>query len=138
MSTPLSPPCGCVPTARVPPSPLLTPFFPPSPPPSRPPSLPSPPHSRRLLGDRQWAFDTPFADVAAYFPCPVVALRTLKAEVAVGIPAAAAAAAAAADPTWLVSGAFGVVHYCHPAEVLASRAAGAAAAADDAAAAPTA
>ncbi|GAB0488888.1 hypothetical protein MMPV_000101 [Pyropia vietnamensis] len=80
---------------------------------------------RRLLGDRQWAFDTPFADVAAYFPCPVVALRTLKAELAVGIPAAAAAAAAAADPSWLVSGAFGVVHYCHPAEVLAARTAAA-------------
>ncbi|OSX71537.1 hypothetical protein BU14_0523s0004 [Porphyra umbilicalis] len=76
---------------------------------------------RRLLGDRQWAFDTPFADVTAYFPCPVLALRTLKAELAVGIPPAAAAAAAAADPTWLVSGAYGVVHFCHPAEVLAAR-----------------
>ena len=31
-----------------------------------------------LLGDRLWALDTPFAEVAAYFPAPLLALRTLK------------------------------------------------------------
>jgi Damage-control phosphatase ARMT1-like domain len=36
---------------------------------------------RRLLGDRTWALDTPFSDVVSYFPVPVCALRTLKAEV---------------------------------------------------------
>ena len=36
---------------------------------------------RRLLGDRKWATDTPFQDVVSYFPVPICALRTLKAEV---------------------------------------------------------
>jgi hypothetical protein len=36
---------------------------------------------RRLLGDRTWPLDTPFSDVVSYFPVPVCALRTLKAEV---------------------------------------------------------
>jgi Damage-control phosphatase ARMT1-like domain len=36
---------------------------------------------RRLLGDRTWPLDTPFGDVVSYFPVPVCALRTLKAEV---------------------------------------------------------
>ena len=42
---------------------------------------------RRLLGDRTWdASADSFEDVVgAYFPCPVVALRTLKAEVACGL-----------------------------------------------------
>jgi Damage-control phosphatase ARMT1-like domain len=35
---------------------------------------------RRMLGDRTWPLDTPFADVAAYWPAPVCPLRTLKAE----------------------------------------------------------
>ena len=67
---------------------------------------------RRLLGDRLWALDTPFAEVAAYFPAPLLALRTLKAELGCGIPAAEAARAAAEDPEgWQVSGKFGVVQY---------------------------
>lgn len=35
---------------------------------------------RRLIGDRRWATDIPFADVAGYFPTRLCALRTLKAE----------------------------------------------------------
>lgn len=53
---------------------------------------------RRLLGDRVWALDTPFAEVAAYFPAPLLALRTLKAELGCGISQAASARAAAEDP----------------------------------------
>ena len=40
---------------------------------------------RRLLGDAHWPHETPFADVVSYFPAPVVALRTFKSEVAVGL-----------------------------------------------------
>ena len=43
---------------------------------------------RRLLGDRLWNLDAPFADVAAYFPAPLLALRTLKAELGCGIAGA--------------------------------------------------
>ncbi|CAN0276347.1 unnamed protein product, partial [Ectocarpus fasciculatus] len=35
---------------------------------------------RRLIGDRRWPTDTPFSDVAGYFPTRLCALRTLKAE----------------------------------------------------------
>ncbi|MET8680488.1 damage-control phosphatase ARMT1 family protein [Streptomyces sp. NPDC004647] len=40
---------------------------------------------RRLVGDQLWAPTTPFADPTAYFPGPVVALRTLKCDVIVGL-----------------------------------------------------
>ena len=36
---------------------------------------------RRLVGDRPGRRATPFADVTAYFPGPVAALRTLKSDV---------------------------------------------------------
>lgn len=65
---------------------------------------------RRLLGDRHWPHNSPFADVVAYCPCPLVALRTCKAGLIVGISAEAEARAAGAHPKdWLVSGMYGVV-----------------------------
>ncbi|MFF4661045.1 damage-control phosphatase ARMT1 family protein [Streptomyces sp. NPDC001381] len=42
---------------------------------------------RRLVGDRLWPPTTPFADVTAYFPGPVAALRTLKSDVITGLTA---------------------------------------------------
>ncbi|MER6410327.1 damage-control phosphatase ARMT1 family protein [Streptomyces humidus] len=52
---------------------------------------------RRLVGDSRWDPTTPFADVTAYFPGPVVALRTLKSDVITGLDAATEAALAAAE-----------------------------------------
>ena len=67
---------------------------------------------RRLLGDRLWALDTPFCEVASYFPAPLLALRTLKAELGCGIPEAQAHRAEAENPgTWQTDGKFGVVQY---------------------------
>lgn len=43
---------------------------------------------RRLLGDRHWPFDLPFARVVDYFPCPMLALRTMKSEIGLGLDAA--------------------------------------------------
>ncbi|MFD6281897.1 damage-control phosphatase ARMT1 family protein [Streptomyces sp. NPDC060209] len=40
---------------------------------------------RRLVGDRLWPATTPFADLTAYFPGAVAALRTLKSDVVVGL-----------------------------------------------------
>jgi uncharacterized protein with ATP-grasp and redox domains len=70
---------------------------------------------RRLVGDAPWTTDdrTDFDDVVD-LPAAVVALRTLKAEVLVGASPQAAQAAAARDPTWLVSGRFGVVQVARP------------------------
>ena len=39
---------------------------------------------RRLLGDRHWPYTTSFQDVLSYTPAPLLAIRSLKAEVAAG------------------------------------------------------
>lgn len=67
---------------------------------------------RRLLGDRKWDYTVPFQDVVgAYFPCPVCALRTLKAEVGCGMSAEQIERAKKLDDNWQVNGRFGVVHF---------------------------
>ena len=69
---------------------------------------------RRLLGDCHWAFDTPFAEIARYFPAPLVALRTLKAEVAAGLPRTVTESLSAEDPDWLTNGKRGVIQFVMP------------------------
>ncbi|MEV5342908.1 damage-control phosphatase ARMT1 family protein [Streptomyces sp. NPDC052676] len=60
---------------------------------------------RRLVGDRRWPPTTPFADLTAYFPGPVAALRTLKSEVVCGLDAATEAALTAAEgDRWRTAG----------------------------------
>ena len=67
---------------------------------------------RRLLGDRQWDYTAPFQEVVgAYFPCPVCALRTLKAELGCGMDAEQVKRAKELDDNWLVNGRFGVVQF---------------------------
>ncbi|MCB8984033.1 MAG: protein-glutamate O-methyltransferase family protein [Ardenticatenaceae bacterium] len=66
---------------------------------------------RRLLGDRHWAFDTPFADVVAYFPASLLALRTLKSEVVVGLAPDLIAAMPQRDPDWLINGRWGLIQF---------------------------
>jgi hypothetical protein len=63
---------------------------------------------RRLVGDAPWPPTTP-ADEAMSFPAPLLALRTAKAEVAVGLTGDAVARARTRDPEWLVNGRFGFV-----------------------------
>jgi hypothetical protein len=62
---------------------------------------------RRLVGDRHWPVCTPFGDVVAYWGAPLLALRTCKAPLCVGIPRDFLAAPRA--PDWLVSGKTGLV-----------------------------
>jgi len=64
---------------------------------------------RRLLGDAHWPPTTPFARVAGYFPAPLLALRTLKAEIIVGLDVGEAERLQAQDPAWLVNGQRGVI-----------------------------
>ncbi|MFO7683138.1 MAG: damage-control phosphatase ARMT1 family protein [Chloroflexota bacterium] len=66
---------------------------------------------RRLLGDRHWPFTTPFAGVTAYFPAPLLALRTLKSEIIVNLAAGQAEALTAQDPDWLTNGKWGVIQF---------------------------
>jgi len=64
---------------------------------------------RRLLGDAQWPPTTSFQAATRYFPAPLVAVRTLKAEIIVGLKPGEAERLGAEDAGWLVNGKRGVV-----------------------------
>jgi len=64
---------------------------------------------RRLLGDRHWDYTTNFADIVCYLPSPMVALRTLKSEVVVGIQAEQITELKQTDPDWLINGQWGLI-----------------------------
>jgi len=66
---------------------------------------------RRILGDLQWDFTLSFEQAVDYLPVPLAALRTLKAELAVGLDRDRIQDAADQDPNWLVDGRWGVIHY---------------------------
>ncbi len=63
---------------------------------------------RRLLGDAHWDPATPFAAATAYLPVPLVALRTLKSELIVGLERGRAEQYAREDSAWLTNGKRGV------------------------------
>lgn len=65
---------------------------------------------RRLLNDRLWPPTTRLEDVTGSFPAPFLALRTLKAEIIVGLQEGQAEALAADEPDWLVNGRRGLIH----------------------------
>lgn len=64
---------------------------------------------RRLLGDRHWPPTTRLQDAAEYFPRPFAVLRTLKAELIVGLEAGQVEALSAEDPDWMVNGQRGII-----------------------------
>jgi uncharacterized protein with ATP-grasp and redox domains len=66
---------------------------------------------RRLLGDLDWPYTTPFQDILSYFPVPIVALRTVKAEIACGLSPGQAEHVAARDPEWMINGRWGFVQF---------------------------
>jgi hypothetical protein len=64
---------------------------------------------RRLAGDRNWPPTTPFADVVGYFQAPLLALRVIKAELALGLTAEMVAELNSIDPDWMINGNWGVI-----------------------------
>jgi len=64
---------------------------------------------RRLLGDAHWPPTASFEVATRYFPAPLVALRTLKAEIIVGLPSGLSERLDAEDPSWRVNGKRGLV-----------------------------
>jgi hypothetical protein len=64
---------------------------------------------RRLVGDCVWPEVTPFAEAAGYFPAPVVALRTLKSDVVVGLDVGTVSELDATATSWRTSGTHGLV-----------------------------
>ena len=66
---------------------------------------------RRLLGDRHWDYSTPFAPIVRYFPAPLLALRTLKSNLAAGLDADRVRELNERDRRWVVSGEWGVMQF---------------------------
>jgi uncharacterized protein with ATP-grasp and redox domains len=66
---------------------------------------------RRLLGDRQWPLTTALSTVVAGFPAPLLALRTLKSELAAGLPPEQIPRLNQQDPGWLTNGRWGVIQF---------------------------
>ncbi|MCQ4083990.1 damage-control phosphatase ARMT1 family protein [Streptomyces sp. RB6PN25] len=64
---------------------------------------------RRLVGDQLWPATTSFTDRTVYFPGPVIALRTLKSDVIVGLDAQTLAALEATGEAWRTSGTHAVI-----------------------------
>jgi hypothetical protein len=65
---------------------------------------------RRLLDDRHWPYTARLAEAAGYFPASLLAMRTLKGELLVGLRPGQAEALAQADERWLTNGKRGVIH----------------------------
>ena len=64
---------------------------------------------RRLIGDCHWEPTASFEAATEYFAAPIVALRTLKAELIVGLRDGEVERLRAEDPNWLINGKRGVV-----------------------------
>lgn len=66
---------------------------------------------RRWLGDRYWPFTTSFADIVAYRPVPLLALRVIKAEQLAGLGEGRQEQLDRLDPDWLYNGRWGVIQF---------------------------
>jgi uncharacterized protein with ATP-grasp and redox domains len=66
---------------------------------------------RRLVGDALWPPETPLGEVAAYFPAPLLALRSLKSDTIVGLPEGLAARLDAVDEAWRSNGKRGLIQF---------------------------
>jgi len=75
---------------------------------------------RRLAGERRYPHSLPFGGVSVganseYFPAvAVLALRTCKADIAVGISEQDVARISAEDSQWLVNGQWGLIQFAEP------------------------
>uniref|UniRef100_A0A915JL85 Sugar phosphate phosphatase n=1 Tax=Romanomermis culicivorax TaxID=13658 RepID=A0A915JL85_ROMCU len=70
---------------------------------------------RKLAADLKWPFSTSFREALDGFePAPLVALRTLKADVVVGISDEISTEAASKDKNWMINGNYAVIQYLEP------------------------
>ena len=64
---------------------------------------------RRMVDDIIWPADTPMAEMVDYFPCPLLALRTLKSDPVIGLPGGMAEDLDKIDNQWRVNGRRGIL-----------------------------
>lgn len=61
-------------------------------------------HYRRALGDALWPLEATFPSTTAYFPAPLLTLRTLKSDPVVGLCRSTIETLQGQDPTWRTNG----------------------------------
>lgn len=66
---------------------------------------------RRIVGDRLWSPDTSFVSITDFFPAPLLALRTLKSDLIVGLPSGMAERLDTHDTQWRVNGRRGLIQF---------------------------
>jgi len=66
---------------------------------------------RRMVEDRLWETDVPFAEVTEYFPAPLLALRTMKSDSVVGLASGLAEQLDREDARWRVNGKRGLIQF---------------------------
>ncbi|KAM4675670.1 damage-control phosphatase ARMT1 [Discoglossus pictus] len=67
---------------------------------------------RKLAGDRKWDFTVPFSKALTTFhPAPLCSIRTLKADIQVGLKQGLGERLTASEPDWMTSGKYGVVQF---------------------------
>ncbi|XP_071051152.1 damage-control phosphatase ARMT1-like [Onthophagus taurus] len=67
---------------------------------------------RKLVGDKNWLYTTPFKDaLQGFYPTVLCTLRTLKADLVCGLKPDVAEEAEKSDKDWLINGSFGVIQF---------------------------
>lgn len=72
---------------------------------------------RRLLSDAHWPPTARLEAITSYMPASFVTLRTLKAEIIVGLAPGQAEALSRRDPEWRINGDWGVIHLVEQTEM---------------------
>lgn len=69
---------------------------------------------RKLVADRSWPHTTPFEEaLCGFHPAPLCTLRTLKADVVVGLREGLSEEKEAEDTDWMVTGQNAVIEFCN-------------------------
>ncbi|XP_029453157.1 protein-glutamate O-methyltransferase isoform X2 [Rhinatrema bivittatum] len=67
---------------------------------------------RKLTGDRKWDFTVPFSQALnSFHPAPLCSIRTLKADIQVGLKSGQGEQLTSSEPTWMTSGKYGVIQF---------------------------
>ncbi|XP_069824446.1 damage-control phosphatase ARMT1 [Dendropsophus ebraccatus] len=67
---------------------------------------------RKLAGDRRWDFTVPFSQaLRSFHPAPLCSIRTLKADIQVGLPEGVGERLTASETDWLTTGKYGVIQF---------------------------
>ncbi|XP_004440739.1 PREDICTED: protein-glutamate O-methyltransferase [Ceratotherium simum simum] len=70
---------------------------------------------RKLTGDRKWEFTVPFHQaLSGFHPAPLCSIRTLKAEIQVGLRPGQGEQLTASEPNWRTQGKYGIFQFDGP------------------------